>query len=323
MLTDMFTDKMEYYELQEVYCSLPGPASMQKAACTKVNALVRGIINPMVIAQWKAMNGAISASEIKVKAAIEKGMAPVVQAKANTVEAVKDKVDDKITPVREKVIEPLANVLATKAQPSLAQAFAAALRVVEEHMRIYVDERKTGVEATAAATSLDKAVASRTKLKEAFTLLDNAKETLCNSADAVPDQVRDKVSFAKVNCVPWAEAAETTVYTLLSNAAYTLQQALTEADPTSDSDGALAETLAKAKADAQTETVATLTRLVATFLEPVFKSLVVDVCDPLVTPIDEHIPEAAQEFITAGSCLSDILDSIVDEAASQAAEASV
>lgn len=320
MLTDLFYDKVEANQLKDVWTTLPGPPKMQKVAATKLSAFVRGIISGLVMAQWKVIDAAISALSTKIEAAVEKGIAPVAQAKANTMTHVQGKVDEKIAPVRGKVLEPLAKVLASKAQPKVAEAFDAALEMLEEHLRAYVDARKTGGEAAATGSTLDKAVASHKNLKKAFATFDKAKTILTKASDALPEEVSDKVSFEALNVAPWMAAAEQSILDLLSNAAYTLQQALAEADPASDGDSALEDTMTKAKADAKSDTIRMLAELVTVFLEPVFKTLVMDICDPLVAPIDEHIPEVAQEFLSAGGCLEEVLDSVIADVASKAAE---
>jgi hypothetical protein len=323
MITDLFYDHIEQNHLRGIWATLPGSGKVQKMAGEKLSAFVRGIINGLVIAQWKVMDASISVAQDKIKAAIDKGVKPVAQAKANTIDAVRGKVDDKVAPVREKSLEPLANKLAAKAAPKVKEGFEAAFPFFEEHAKTYLEARKSGTEAAAAAKALDAAVCSRKGLKSCFAIFSKADEALRKDNDAMPEGLADKVSFETLSLADWLGEVENAVLQLLDNAAYTLEQALAEADPTEAGDSALSETMEKAKSDAKQDAASALAGLLGVFLDPVLKGLVMDACDPLVAPLDEHIPEVAADFLSAQGCLEEVLDGVVGNVAEKAAEAAM
>lgn len=310
-----------------------GKLNLTPAARLKVHIkyrdFVKSTITSLVAAQWKTINGTLSATREQLKKGIAKVLVPARKAK----DTVSEKVSEKTAPV----VDPLRNNLLAPAMQPLSRAVAKALVAVYSRFAAGFQRACDAFVAAASAPGADVELCERRfavdvaqpgTLRECFEELNKLAELCSNVSSVLPDSVqkllgsRLKMLDTGFDASGYIRRQERAVLNLADAAAYTFAESFkTAPDRRPATVTALREDTLKRFYVEAADNVADGTQdFCADAVDDVFALRVLDACGPLVSGLDSLIPAHVRQFISVRGCLEAVLSALVASAAKTATE---
>lgn len=322
MLGELMSDDIIRNDLDEVFSKIEGPAKVRMMAVSKIEDAVRSVVGGIVGAGWKAARVGLDKIKPKVQEVAEKGVGPVVEAKGKMEETVTEKTSSQLQPVREKVLQPVAQKILDVAVKPVAAAFKKVWPVVKEKTEAWIQAVKAkGDDLTAGSRSLASSHNDRRALRSVFESLSEISDLIKEALKALAGELGDLAETIISTVLDWIGAVEDALKTLIQNANFTFSKTVTEKSAEGGVDGAATEATKeveeKTAHDAKVIMTGQIENLLSSVLDVSVKAKALSICEPIVTPLDSMIPDPVKDFISVESVLDEVLSKIVSDLVNQ------
>jgi len=279
-----------------VYGGIPGPTFIK----TRLRNMVLKTIDAMILAVvkpgWVAMKKAVEELKPKLEPVMKSSLEPYFKAKAEIVEKMKDAAMGVLEPIiKEKVNPHLAKIVAIIKSP-VVDAFAETARLFDEK----VTKWEPKDDAKKHFHELDYFGRSWWELRTALRIPDQMYDPLWLLREFFPD------------IYPWhlIWKAHDHIYKIADNAVYTFEQGVEKGGKPEDVKG---EVLGKFRHDADIYSVNYFAKILSTIVTPVVEVVAVPAGNEIITPLQNMVPDALQQFLDLNQMYQDLYQGIIDD----------
>eukprot|EP00045_Choanoeca_perplexa_P006487 m.55420 g.55420 ORF g.55420 m.55420 type:complete len:590 (-) comp13652_c0_seq1:80-1849(-) len=311
------------------HAEFPGTGALKKAAYSKAVSAVRASASAIVGVGWKVVSSACDASRETVLETLKKGLGPVVTARSELVGKAVEQLSDKIQPIKEKLLLPLAKILCQAVGAVLSKSIAATKPVYKKETETYVDQVGKGEDAgKKRAVVIQSCYRS---MYPALKTMDQAEMALAKIVTKMPESLTSSLGelmdtlMDVVDPITWIEETKEALRLLSRSAGYTFTEEVgTDASKVQE-DAATVDASIEAKFDNDAKLVLRerMSALSGTVLSNIIKTQLLEPLTAITETLDGLIPEAVQELISANGIIESVVDGVIDEVAEEAAAAVV
>jgi len=307
VLADMIADYLDWKILYKVYGKITGPWIIRNTIRNQLLKVLDKTILAAVTPAWKAMNSVVEAARPKIEEKLKPGLEPLFKLQGEISDKIQAACMSVIDPVlKEHVVPHLSKIVAVIKSP-MVEAFDITYGLWDEKLGEWSYEGGKD-EAKKKFNELNW-IPWSWHMWKAFDKLDPMYDPLWAMNTIFPD------------IYPWdlIWKGRDKLRSKTDNAVFTFEKRLVEkldADEKKDPKALIDEikkgVMADFKEDGKLATIKYYREIIKSIVMPPFHSKVFPLCESLLTPINDAIPEPFADIIDLNGMFEDIITGIID-----------